>query len=478
MADLVPVEYDPWNSGDPEAAGAAAASTSMEPAVQAHLAGVGQDLQDWGQQQAANDQRLSGQPLAAQALDPQSLATATNIAMGTGPGAINAFHGSPHDFDYFDTNKIGIGEGNQAYGHGLYFADNEGIAKGYRDRLSPPAQNLGLIYKDWPGAQPMDLMDSRISRDLLPDDLKSGANEIYTRTSYYKPENITPDFMSGMYGDLTRTIDNLSNAHAQGRTLMDKEMWYEKMVLENAQNAKKVLDLAGFGENPIDEYGQHISVQYPLPPSGKMYQVGIDAHPDSFLHWDKPLNQQSPQVQQALVDNAHRYETPLPWTGKPVSPLEGSLGDRTGAQFVTDLEDRRTPEVAAQSLADSGIPGIRYLDANSRQNQGWKITPPDQTVSGKWMVKSNDYNSKGMHFDNEADAQAALSDKIGQQKHNYVVFDDKMISIIKKYGLAPLVAGGAMTLGGNADAATHAMPVDHDPYTVPVDHDPFDGIAP
>ena len=32
-------------------------------------------------------------------------------------------HGSPHLFDKFDMSKIGTGEGAQAYGHGLYYAD-------------------------------------------------------------------------------------------------------------------------------------------------------------------------------------------------------------------------------------------------------------------------------------------------------------------------------------------------------------------
>lgn len=54
-----------------------------------------------------------------------------------GVGApIRAYHGSPHDFDRFDLSKIGTGEGAQAYGHGLYFAENEGVARGYRDALA------------------------------------------------------------------------------------------------------------------------------------------------------------------------------------------------------------------------------------------------------------------------------------------------------------------------------------------------------
>jgi hypothetical protein len=54
---------------------------------------------------------------------------------GAGMG-IRAYHGSPHDFDRFDMSKIGTGEGAQAYGHGLYFAEKEGVAKSYRDTLS------------------------------------------------------------------------------------------------------------------------------------------------------------------------------------------------------------------------------------------------------------------------------------------------------------------------------------------------------
>ena len=42
---------------------------------------------------------------------------------------ITAYHGSPHDFEQFDTSKIGTGEGAQAYGHGLYMAKAEPVAQ-------------------------------------------------------------------------------------------------------------------------------------------------------------------------------------------------------------------------------------------------------------------------------------------------------------------------------------------------------------
>jgi|GEM_PF-6960671 len=46
------------------------------------------------------------------------------------------YHGSPFTFDEFDMDKIGSGEGFQAYGYGIYKTQTEDIAKQYRDSLS------------------------------------------------------------------------------------------------------------------------------------------------------------------------------------------------------------------------------------------------------------------------------------------------------------------------------------------------------
>ena len=56
------------------------------------------------------------------------------------------------------------------------------------------------------------------------------------------------------------------------------------------------------------------------------------------------------------------------------------------------------PAAAAQRLQQAGIPGIKYLDQGSRG--------------------------------------------AGQGSHNYVVFDANTIDILRKYGIAGLIAGG------------------------------------
>lgn len=41
------------------------------------------------------------------------------------------YHGTPHDFNKFDTEHIGSGEGHQVHGWGLYFAENKNVAINY-----------------------------------------------------------------------------------------------------------------------------------------------------------------------------------------------------------------------------------------------------------------------------------------------------------------------------------------------------------
>jgi hypothetical protein len=58
-------------------------------------------------------------------------ASAVKPVGGRGILGSTVFHGSPHDFDRFSMSRIGTGEGAQAYGHGLYVAENPNVAKSY-----------------------------------------------------------------------------------------------------------------------------------------------------------------------------------------------------------------------------------------------------------------------------------------------------------------------------------------------------------
>lgn len=51
--------------------------------------------------------------------------------LSVAPVGMIAYHGSPYIFNKFDMGKINKGEGMQAYGHGMYFAEAPDVAKSY-----------------------------------------------------------------------------------------------------------------------------------------------------------------------------------------------------------------------------------------------------------------------------------------------------------------------------------------------------------
>lgn len=76
-------------------------------------------------------------------------------------GALTAWHGTPHNIaGKFDISKVGTGEGAQAYGHGMYFAENPNVAKEYQtvggkgdyvrfgDKVVPTTSTEGQLLSD------------------------------------------------------------------------------------------------------------------------------------------------------------------------------------------------------------------------------------------------------------------------------------------------------------------------------------------
>jgi hypothetical protein len=73
-------------------------------------------------------------------------AVATKAALAKGGllmAAPIAYHGSPYMFDKFDISKLGTGEGSQAYGHGMYFAENMPTARQFAAISSNPGFRQG-----------------------------------------------------------------------------------------------------------------------------------------------------------------------------------------------------------------------------------------------------------------------------------------------------------------------------------------------
>jgi hypothetical protein len=170
---------------------------------------------------------------------------------------------------------------------------------------------------------------------------------------------------------------------------------------------------------------------------GSMYEVNIDADPNAFLDWDKPLSEQ-PEVQSRLgiIGEAARSST-TKGVDKYIS-LENMLGDRAAV---------------TEKLKEAGIPGIKYLDAGSRtplQNDDLKYLANDldrRITNAERDLKTLPDSAKAEYqsaIDGMKQERRAVQKKL-EPTRNYVVFDDKLISIVKKYG----IAGASAMLGYN-----------------------------
>jgi hypothetical protein len=118
--------------------------------------------------------------------------------------------------------------------------------------------------------------------------------------------------------------------------------------------------------------------------------------------------------------------------------------------------------LASNALREAGIHGIRYLDQRSR-NPGFSSLTPAQ-LDARIEILRQDIASGGGNQQRMTEQLANMErerETYRTQTHNYVVFDDKIIDILRKYG----IAGLAMLPPAVAAAVQQRL--------VPVDHDPF-----
>lgn len=314
-----------------------------------------------------------------------------DIAAQPGDGLldkIKAYHGSPHDFDQFSSDNIGSGEGAQAYGHGLYFAEREPTAMSYRDALTP----RDVDYEEY-------LMDQYKAAEVSQD---------YSRMEMLE---------RAMQHDTPADFRDIA-------TDADYDDDYRQLAASMADEMEGFISPSG---NPVN--------------FGHMYEVNIDARPEELIDFDAPLSQQSEKVQNAFnfkpapmpnftasdvkktsSDNpAYRYavegfpaaetvEKALNQANKPVLQNTGPLGleayNKLARELANETSDLTGAKSASEQLKSAGIKGIKYADAQTR------------------------FSPKG-------------------KTSNYVIFDDKLVEIARKYGVSMPVAGailaGSMT---------------------------------
>jgi hypothetical protein len=184
-------------------------------------------------------------------------------------------------------------------------------------------------------------------------------------------------------------------------------------IVQNDRNNYSVIakDGSKIAENVMLGQAHKAKDAFDASQTGSFYKVDLpDTHIRRMLDWDSPIKDQPTPVRKLAKI-----------LGLDMNDLGGDLLAKVGKD-----------EAGRKVLQDAGIRGIKYLDQTSRNAGGWHITPPDQTVSGKWMVKSADYNSKGLQFDTQEEAKKALKEQTSKATRNFVVFDPSHMTILER----------------------------------------------
>ncbi len=299
-----------------------------------------------------------------------------------------AFHGTPHDVHEnggFTTQKIGSGEGAQAYGWGLYFSSNKRVAKWYRERLAPTRVEY-------------------VGSELEIPDLTN------------KLQDFTGDWDRAYQAVEQRLLSAIENPHLNGGKLFVEHN--QKQTLERLRRMK--------------ESDYRIT-------RGRLYTVELAPKEDEYLDWDKAIIQQSPKVREALARVMLDHDVDVA-QGQSAAQLYHELANKFRHEPVWKNGRRHVGgdmEAASKALLKVGIPGIKYLDGSARAGNVMRqieVLKQEIEADEKLVADLTRYGSAEADI---ADANYRLrsnKDHLArlesQGNHNYVIFDDKLVKIV------------------------------------------------
>lgn len=357
----------------------------------------------------------------------------------------SVWHGSPHIFEEFSLHAIGSGEGQQAYGWGLYFASRRAVAEHYRDALRG---RMGVLQALTPDEERTMFTAAVLER--LSDAGRLNRTDIIKAT------------VDAERADVARLVERYEGELREARANGDPGL---------ASN--DIRSVLARQQRMLAAWDRVIASGYAVA-KGRLFRVDIPED-DVMLDWDAPASRQPAKVQEALKAlgitwEPIKYKTPkqwLRWTESGVfnrlwredigirealqrgidlaeraldgdqeaidgfkawqeeHPGYGGPGvtDPRGEQLYADIyaaedlkartnpqvgpggqliyPDRLGPRMASEALARLGVAGIRYLDGSSRQG--------------------------------------------GKGTHNYVVFDDKLVKVREFFQSQPVAERPEMT---------------------------------
>jgi hypothetical protein len=312
---------------------------------------------------------------------------------------LTAYHGTPHTIKgKFDISKVGTGEGAQAYGHGMYFAENPNVAIQYKNILSKPE-----FTKTGEGIE---------LRGQLPRMLDESYDELVAKNGIQQTN----------YGDVTDIVGQRLDRQMKDALKANDMDWYNK-------TADMKLDLRRFIENPPEN-------------TGNLYKVDIpDADIPMMMDLDKPLSQQ-PKVMGAL-----RAEAEQRVKDRTLVNIENDIRSSLppidiGNDYMAMFSDANVK--AGQEIKKQALEKLNKMDLSSLVNKELESMKP---LAMNWNMTGKEYYeflSKNQGSPAKASEMLQrqgitgnryldeVSRNRGQGTSNFVVFEPSNVKILEQ----------------------------------------------
>lgn len=372
--------------------------------------------------------------------------------------AQSAWHGSPYDFRAFLLEMIGEGEGRQAHGWGLYFAQNREVSERYKEwlkkakkkaihTLTYDGESLNEQPSDIQGALRgfenyyLDLLRGKSAADVLrmmrdehvrdkemhenkraefdvplalyEENPKISVRALLNSVDKYSSPRLTMEAAESSVPGKRRTAADLVQALKKSRELYDARAHEEESRI-------RAIDA-------VDPDKFNLDVQEPV---GKLFRVEIP-NDDVLLDEQKPFDEQPKFVREKLEEMFSRADTEqlLYVLSKNDSRFDEVYSDycelldhEQDEAYAQEIRQRYNHELS-RLLGSNTIPQALLRSFASGREIYQSISDVFSRLRGdkEASLALNDVGIKGITYDGRQDGRC------------FVVFDDKAVSIIEKF---------------------------------------------
>ncbi|MBR5887715.1 MAG: hypothetical protein IKZ07_05845 [Akkermansia sp.] len=256
--------------------------------------------------------------------------------------SVTALHASPHKFRKFSTEKMGSGEGHQAFGWGLYFAESEDVNREYHRQFSQQTSEFMLDGKKVRELELIEFLNEQVGYEVA-DYVLLAVKEAWDTGPRIKKVQAEKK----QYEEWLKTP--LESPYAD---------WQLKRLIPGQKAQLKALRFVK---------------KHKIMRVGAMnYRVELNVDESNLLMWDKAVPAELHEAVRTLEDGKQTGGMiAMPEAGKETWPgyrIYNELARKLG-QNVQDLLSPKFgqgPKLASEWLLAHGYKGIKYLDGMSR----------------------------------------------------------------------------------------------------------------